>query len=351
MSRAPLLLPLLFVACRQVAGIQPITYQNTGGDGGGGCTNATMVLSSTNYLDVMTITNGYVVIANASETDFTYTNLYACSLGTPCTQPPGLLSLAFNDALYSYAASSQIYYALQTSAAGAGAIHSLSFDGKTDTVLLGTATFPTYTAVSGTHVFWVSDDQSGSSASVHCIGCSGPGDQTWISGLTAAYGLFADANNVYVVSDDSSVNGTMGIYGCSVTAACNAAPRKVIEGITIQALNVGAQAAGDGTNVYVTNDSSAIVSVGPTGTQTDVVKGTAALSLAVDPSTSDLFYATDQGQILRIKSDGTGTAAPLSTCDPQSPNAVIGLAFDTANVYALVQPSTTSSTVYAIKRN
>jgi hypothetical protein len=345
------LAPLLFVACRQVAGISTITYSGGDGGGGGACTNSTMVLTSSSQLDALFVGGGFVTVAQISVATLEDSNIFACATGTPCTEPPGLVNLSFNDKLESYTTTSQILYSLQTSATGAGAIHSLSFDGKTDTVLLGTATYPLWIAASGTKTFWVSDDQTAVSASLHCIGCSGPGDTTWITNLTQTFGVLADANNVYVVTDDGSANATDGIYSCSVQAACAGTPKTVITGLGITATNINSQVVSDGTNLYVTNDTSAVVRIGPTGTQTNVVKGVAAAAIAVDPATGDLFYGTDTGDVASVKADGsTTTPTALSKCDPQDANAILGIAYDATNVYVLVQPVAGNDSVYAIKR-
>src|SRR5207237_441091 len=127
--------------------------------------------------------------------------------------------------------------------------------------------------------FWVSDDMTGTAASLHCVGCSGPGDATWITNLAQTFGALADANNVYVVADDGSANATDGIYSCSVMTACAGTPKTVITGLTINAVNINSQVVSDGTNLYVTNDTSAVVRIGPTSTQTNVVKGVAASAI------------------------------------------------------------------------
>src|SRR6201999_67366 len=104
-----------------------------------------------------------------------------------------------NDVVMDYAASSsQIAYAVETNeTTGAGAIHSVGFDGTGDKTLLASATWPAWMTTSGASTFWVSDDQSGSPATLHCIGCGGnTGDQTWFTNtnLTTTLGAFADTN-------------------------------------------------------------------------------------------------------------------------------------------------------------
>jgi len=344
-KRLALALPVvLSLGCRQVAGIGPITY--SGGDGGGGgCTNATAVLSSSEALALVSVSNGFVSAGVLDSDGFAIANIVACPIGTTCMQAKNLLTPAFGDHVEAYAAASQLYYTLQASTTGS--VHSVAYDGTGDQSLLANATSPTYIAVSGARTFWTSDDLTGV-ASLHCVGC-GTGDQTWISSLGTPYGVLTDASNVYVVADDGS-GGTNGIYACSVSTACNTNPRTVITGLPSNASFPAVEVATDGANVYVSNDSTEIHRVGPTGTQTSVIKGVAALAIEVDAATGDLFYATDDGTIARTKADGTGTPVPLSTCDPGNPNDVWDIAFDATYVYVLVAPTTGASTVYAVKR-
>ena len=344
---------LLLVACRQISGIHPILYEaGTGGDSGAGaCTNAKTILTSADSLDILGVAGGYAMAATLSSQTSAYANILTCATANaPCTHPPGILALAFTDALESYTASSSlIYYALQTGAA-TGSIHSVTFDGKTDQVLLANAKSPLWMGSTGTRVFWTSDDLGATPASLHCIGC-GSGDQTWISNLGLTYGVLADASTVYVIADDGSANLTDAIYSCSATAACGTTPKQIIKGLTFNAFYATSEIATDGTNLYVTNDQSAIIRIDTSGTQTNVVKGVAAPVITVDPATGDLFYATDDGTIARVKSDGTQPPVTISTCAPNDPNAVAGIAFDTTSVYVIVIPATGDNAIYAIPRN
>ena len=353
MNRALLLAPLLLVACREVAGIHPIAYEagSTGdGGGGGGCTNATAILTSTSGLDSLAIAGGYALAAIESSSTAAATNVVACPVNAPCTNPPGLLNLAFSDTLESYAASNQIYYAVQTGTAGAGAIHSLSFDGKTDTVLLPSASYPMFITASGSRVFWTSDDGT-NPATLHCTGCSA-GDQVWMSNLGVTGGVFSDANNVYVIADDGTNNGTDAIFYCSINAACGAASKPLITGLAFTATNIAPEVTSDGSNVYVSNDTSGIIRVPIAGTQTDVAKGVAAEAIAVDPATGDLFYGKDDGTIVKAKSDGSSmTPTTLATCAPNDPGSIFGISYDANNVYVLVVPASGASGIWAIKRN
>ena len=357
MKRA-LLLSLLLVACRQVAGIHTITYQQgTGDGGGGGCTNGTKVVTSSDSLDLLTVAGGYVLTAvpdvnSASGTG--YTNIHACTTTTPCTQPPNLITLGFNDTIGGYAAASNIVYTVLTNpTSGAGSVHSVGFDGSNDQVLLGTANFPVWVTLSGTRTFWVSDDLTGSPASLHCIGCGGAGDQTWISNLTLTIGAFSDANNVYVVADDGSASGgSYGIFSCSTQTACGTSPKTLVKGLSINAITSNAITATDGTFVYLSNESSAIERIPSTGSPTTIVSGVATSAIAVDPATGEIFYGTETGTIAKAKSDGTGSPTTLSTCTLSDPGDIFGVAFDATNVYVLVSPASGgSSTVWAIKRN
>ncbi len=362
MKRSIFLASLLLVGCRQVAGINVITYEagTSGGDSGNinGCTNATQILTSSDSLDLLYIAGGYDVVAVPdanSATGYGYTNLHACMTSTPCTQPAGLLTLGFNDEVMDYATSStQIAYTVQTSTTtGAGAIHSVGFDGTNDKTLLASASWPSWITTSGAGTFWVSDDQTGDPATLHCIGCNGnSGDQTWISNtdLTITLGAIADANTVYVVADDGTSNSTNAIYSCSSTTACGANAKVLAKGLDFSAINIKDEVVADGTNVYITNESSAIASINPAGVQTSIVKNVTTSALAVDGTTGDLFYGEQNGTVARVKSDGSGTPETLSTCDPNSPNDIVAVAYDATNVYVVLVPTSGNSTVWAIKR-
>ena len=348
--RRLLLASLVLVACRQISGIHEITFEGgTGGDGGGGgvCTGGTAVLTSSESLDALAVAGGYAMTATLSSSASTYANVLACSTGSTCASPPGVLAIAFNESLSSFAASSLIYYAIS---GNTGSIHSAGFDGKNDQVLLANAASPLWMGASGTKVFWTSDDGGATPASLHCIGC-GSGDQTWISNLGLTAGVLADASTVYVIADDGSNNLTDGIYSCSTTAACGASPKKLIAGLTFNAFFASSQIATDGTKLYVTNDQSAIISIDSSGTQKTVVQGVSAAVIAVDAATGDLFYGTDSGTIARVKADGSSAPVTISTCAPGDANSVTGIALDATNVYVLVVPTTGDEGVYAIKRN
>lgn len=215
-------------------------------------------------------------------------------------------------------------------------------------MLLGNLSSPLWIATSGAKTFWVDDDAASANASTHCIGCGGS-DMTWISNLDTTLGLFADANDVYVIADDGTGNATDAVYGCSVNTACAATPRTVIKGLSPTAVFPAQQMSSDGTNVFVSNDTSAVISIGPTGTQTPVVSGVSAALITVDAATGELFYATDNGDIARVKSDGSAAPTPMASCGQS--NTVMAIAFDATNVYVVLGDSNaTSSSIYAIKR-
>jgi hypothetical protein len=231
-----------------------------------------------------------------------------------------------------------------------GSIHSVGLDGKNDQTLLPNATSPTWIAASGTKAFWTSDDNGATPASLHCLGC-GTGDQTWITGLGLTLGVIADATNVYVIADDGSANATYGIYSCSISTACGATPKMWIKGLSFTAIYAATEIASDGTNIYVTNDTSAIIRVDSSGTQTTIAKTIAASVIAVDAATGELFYGADDGTVAKVKTDGSAPPVPLATCAPGDVNAIVGLAFDATNVYVMLVPGTGSAGIYAIKRN
>ncbi len=337
---------LLLAGCRQVAGIDPITY--AGAEGGTGCSNGAVVISTSDQLDLLSVTGGFAISGVVGASGVGDTNLVACPTSAPCTNPNNLLSLAFNDVLGGYAAGSKIFDTVQNSPT-TGALHSVAYDGTGDQVVLGNLTHPAWVAVSGARTFWVDDDLSGSAATVHCVDCSGTGDVTWMTNLTTTAGIFADANDVYVLADDGT-GTTTAVYGCSVQTACNATSRTVITGLSPAATSPVTQFASDGTNVYVSNDTTQIIRIDPSGTQKTIANNVAAVAIAVDPATGELFYGDDDGTVGRVKTDGSAPPSPMSTCDPQTPNEIYGIAFDSTHVYVLLVTTNLTSQVYAIKR-
>ena len=340
------LLALATVACRQVAGIDPITY--AGSEAGTGCSSGAVVISTSDELDLLSVNGGFAVAAVVGASGAGDANLVACPTGAPCTNPKNLLNLAFSDTVGGYAAGSQIFYTVQ-SGASTGSLHSVAYDGTGDQVVLGNLANPTWVALSGTHTFWVDDDLSGSPATVHCVGC-GTGDVTWMTNLTSTEGLFADANNVYVLADDGSANATTAVYACSVQTACGSTMRTVMTGLSPTSVSPVTQFASDGTHVYITNDATQIIRVDPSGTQKTIANNVAAVAIAVDPATGELFYGDDDGTVGRVKTDGSAAPVPMSTCDPDAPNDIYGIAFDSTHVYVLLVTTNLTSQVYAIKR-
>lgn len=334
-----------FAGCRQVAGINPITY--AGAEGGTGCSNGTVVLSTSDQLDMLSVNGGFVVAGVVGASGVGDSNLVACPTSAPCTQPKNLLTTAFNDTIGGYGTSTKIFYTVQ-SGTNTGALHSVAYDGTGDQVVLGSLAHPAWVATSGARTFWVDDDLAGGPATVHCVGCSGTGDVTWMTNLTTTEGLFADANDVYVLADDGT--GTTGVYGCSVQTACGATTRTVMKGLSPTSTVPVTQFASDGTNVYISNDTTQIIRIDGTGAQKPIATNVAAVAIAVDPVTGELFYGDDNGTVGRVKTDGSTPPSPMSTCDPQSPNEIYGIAFDSTYVYVLLVTTNLTSQVYAIKR-
>jgi len=336
------------VACRQVAGINPIVYQGSEGGTTGGCTNATAVVSTTDELDFLQVASGFVsaIVVGGSGDD---TNVIACPTSTPCTQPQGLLSLGFNDALGGYAAGSKLTYTISSTAANASSLHTIDFTGSGDTTVLGSLAAASFVAVSGAKIFWIDSDPNSASANVHCVGC-GASDTMWVTGLSSPEGIWADASNVYFLDDDGSGLGTDAVFGCSVNTACNGTPRVVLKNLSPTATRPIVQFASDGANVYASNDASQIIRVDPSNAQTTVANSVAATAIAVDATTGDLFYGEDDGTVGVTKADGSGTPTVLSSCVPSEPDDIYGVAFDATNVYVLIFKSDNTSAVYAMKR-
>ena len=355
MTKQLLFASLLLVSCRQISGIREIVYEGgtTGGDGGGGvCTKGTAVLTSSEDLDDLSVAGGYAMAATLSSQSSAYANIVPCATNASCTNPPGLLTLAFSDAMPAYATSSSlVYYAVVSGGGPTGTLHSVTFDGKTDQVVLANASHPLFMGAFGTKLFWTSDDGGSTPASLHCMGC-GTGDQTWITNLGLTWGVVADANNVYVIADDGSNNLTDGIYSCGTGAACGSSPKKLMTGLTFNAFHAASQIASDGTYVYVTNDQSAIIRLDSSAAQKTIVNNVSAAVIAVDGATGDLFYATDDGTVAKVKTDGSSTTpTTLSTCLPGDANAITGIGFDATNVYVLVIPTAGTDGIYSIPRN
>jgi hypothetical protein len=336
------------VACRQVAGINPIVYSGNEG-GAGGCSGGKLVISTTQQLDLLSVTGGFAFASVVSANGIGDVNIVDCATSSSCTQPKGLLNLSFSDTLEGYSPGAKIFYTVQNGT-DAGTLHSMAYDGTGDQVVLGSLTHPAWVAVSGARTFWVDDDLTGLQATVHCVGC-GPSDATWITNLTATAGIFADANDVYVLADDGTGQATIGLYGCSVQTACGATPRTVIKSLSPTSISPVTQFASDGTNVYVSNDATQIIRIDPTGAQLPVAKNVAGVAIAVDAVTGELFYGDDDGTVARVKTDGSSaTPTTLSSCDPATPNEIYGLAIDDKNVYVLLVDTNLVSSVYAVPR-
>jgi len=311
------------------------------------CTNSTtfMTTSSTDLVSLK-VGNGYVYAGGEGF------GIMRCAAGDVCTPASDFINISPGNTFEDYAvATSSLFFTLQGAVGDAGSVHTAAFDGTNDQALLTNQTYPSWMAVSGSKTFWSEDSINGSLETtttpsiVHCIGCNGP-DSPWITGLGGTYGLMADASNVYVLADDGSADGTVGIYGCSVNTACGNGPRVVLTGADF--VTTEQMMATDGTNVYASLiDAMDIVRVDGSGKQTPIVTNATFEAIAVDPATNDLFFATDSGLIETTKTDGTGLTK-LSSC---APSLVDALAFDANNVYAIVQNNTTFAlAVYAIPR-
>jgi hypothetical protein len=156
----------------------------------------------------------------------------------------------------------------------------------------------------------------------------------WIDGIGgSAYGVFADASNVYVLEDDPTLTSVR-LLACPVSAPCMGEPRVVYDNvdreITMQ------QIASDGTNVYLARPSHAdVVRIDPAGNVTPVVTWQTVTALALDSGT--LYYAAAGSSLAKIKADGTGKATMLACGNDPITSVAVDAA--SANVYFLTGPS------------
>jgi hypothetical protein len=318
---------VLGLGCRDIAGIQPITYSDAGSSGCNGATPSTVFTGVATY-DALSVQNGFVYAeVSASGVDRCATT--GCTAPTHVITVPASLtydSFALGPSLIDYTVSGPI-----TADGGAsGELRTIGFDGTGETTVLGGLADPLYLATSGARTFWVDDlyDDTGGDDTVYCVGCNGQPNTPWITMLSrGAYGLVADSSDVYLLADDVSLNN-LSLLACSVTTACNATPRTVIT--PLDYATVIQQVASDGTYAYVAREDHAdVVRVDATGQVKQVVTSLDVVAIAIDAAAGYLYYATSTGVLGKAKSDGSGQPTTLACTDPN----VAALALDDSNLY------------------
>jgi hypothetical protein len=339
-----LLIAVALPACRQIAGIGPITYSDAGMTAdveAGGCPSGTPLYTTAQVYDILDVQNGFVYADVASSGVFRCPTSGCASAATVVNQNNTFIAFALSPSL--------LYYTIQPNQNGGptmGSLHSVGFDGTNDVIVAGNLDYPFWVAVSGSNIFWVDDSQDLSvpdtiPATVNCIGCGGgTTSKPWMGGLSNTYGIVADATNVWVLADDGSLNDTSNVYVCPVASPCmNAADggsgaKVVLSNITtpdpiaLQLNQLSNYIAGDGTYFYLVNGSE-IDRVDATGTRKTIVPGvTGVVAITIDVPAGNLYYATD-GSIFRTKADGTGTSTAL-VCNQ---SGIGDVAVDSQNLY------------------
>jgi hypothetical protein len=304
-----------------------------------------MIVSVPVVLDELTVSNGYVYARPTDPMSGLYTGAMRCATSATCLAAPSIIAIG-SDEFDEFAVGTKLAYTLDGTTT-MGSIHTAALDGTSDAILLANAAYPLHIALSGSRTFWVDDPITGSGgtdttpSTVHCLGCSA-GDVTWMGNLNGTYALYADSSDVYVLADDSPTSGTLGIYGCSVSAACGASPITVTTGL--DATITPAQVTSDGTAVYASRtDQHDVIRVSG-GTTTSVVTDVTATAVAVDATTGDLFYG-ENGALFRTKSDGSSASVTVSGCGKY----IAAIAYDATSVYVLL-PLEVGSGIYAIPR-
>ncbi len=337
-----------WLACRQIAGINPITY-SADAAGDGGCTLGTPLFTSTSNYNVLAVQGGFVYL------DITGSGVSRCA-STGCAGPLTIVTVpnTVNDTYQSFGlASALLYYTFQSSltadgGAANGELHSVGLDGTGDKAVLTNLAYPLWVATSGSRIFWVDDPLSGvvpgtNPATVNCIGCIGSGSTPWITQLGMTFGLLADQNNVYVLEDDGTGTATDKLVACGTQTACAAAPRTVVPSLTSLTPPEIANVASDGTYAYVARPShSDVVRVDGAGAVVSVVTGHNVYAVAVDGN-GNLYYATDTGYIFRTRADGSDAGAAVALVCNQT--SITDIAVDAQNVYFLA--GTTSGPYFA----
>lgn len=339
MKRHLFLVAFALVGCRDVVGIHDIAFDDSGTAACNG-SQPTLVFTSASAYDALFAQGGFVY-AEVSQS-----GIDRCAI-TGCTTPTNILTAKATDTFeYATLSTTAVDYTIQKPLVDGGTngeIHTMGFDGTNDAVALSTPLAPSWIAISGSRTFWI-DDQFFATATgdtLQCLGCGGS-NMPWITGMPGgAYGLVADANNVYVLADSANLTD-YDVLSCSVLTACAAAPRTVISAIDFS--TVAAQIASDGTYFYIARENHQdVVRVDGAGATTQVLTSQDVVAIAIDATAGNLYYATSTGIVGRTKTDGT---APATLACNQS--SVSALAVDNQNVYFIA--GATTSNVYKLPK-
>lgn len=332
----------LLSACADLVGITDLPDASDAAlpptDGSAGnlvCPGSKTVIITTDSLHGMQAGGGYVFVMPSSG------GVARCVAGGTCSVPTNFLALDPNAYFEGYAVDSLIHYT-QQGGADNGSVHTAALDGTNDQRVVGNLAAPTEIATSGgSRTFWLDDTTQ---PAVHCIGCNGS-DAVWMSGFASSGRMWADANDVYVMTSDGGSTGTTdGIYGCHASGACGTSYRTVATGIDSLGF-----ADSDGTNVYVWRyDYNDILSIDQSNSVTTLASAVGANDLKVDAATHELFYLSWANEIVRMPTTG-GSPVTLTTCDASfgTPDSI---ALDATNVYVLVELSSFNYAVYALPR-
>jgi hypothetical protein len=332
------------VSCRQIIGIEPITYTDAAVVDGAidaGCPLGTPLYTTASVYNNIAVQNGTIFV------DVPSSGIFGCSAGG-CSGPQPITSVPTTDTYEAFAASSSfLYYTFlgsnEDGGPTGGSVHAVALDGGNDHPIASNLAFPFWIATTGNDVFWIDDSQSDldevgtTPATVNCIGCNGgTGSVPWITNLGETYAIIADPSNVWVLADDGTGMATDVVVACSVTTACGTGAKTVISNISspVNSLTntnqLGSFFVGDGTYAYVVGATS-IIRTDSMGINKSVVAGVAnVVAIVVDASAGNLYYATD-GTIYRTKADGTGGSTPV-VCNQ---SGISALAVDSTNVYFL----------------
>jgi hypothetical protein len=254
---------------------------------------------------------------------------------TGCGDAPS--EVVASDAFVSADVSSPIAYVAEVTAllGSGGELHVVDDGG--DRTLASSLDHPSLVASAAGRTF-VAEDSFGideKPATIDCVGCTTDGKVTpWISGFGgAAYGMFADASNVYVLTDDPSLSSVM-LIACSVSHPCFSEPRVLLQGL--DARITSRQITSDGASVYVAREAlSDVVRVDSSGAVTTVVSSTDVTALAYDAASGTLYYGSATGDVMRIK-PGTGEQPVLLGLGG---DAIHAIALDETSVYVLTGES------------
>jgi hypothetical protein len=334
------------LACRQIIGIEPITYSDAATGSDAGCTLGTPLFTTASVYNNIAVQNGTVFV------DVPNSGIFGCGVGG-CATAQAVVNIPSSDMYQAFVASSSLLYYtfLGPNTDGGptgGSVHEVGLDGGNDHPIASNLAFPFWIAVAGNDVFWIDDSQSDQTnvgttpATVNCIGCNGNTNSVpWITNLAETFAIIADTSNVWVLVDDGSGMGTDNVIVCSTTAPClgvdgGAGAKVVINNITAPIApitntnQVGSYFAGDGTYAYVVGAAS-VIRTDSAGTNKPVVPGVAnVVAITIDAPTGNLYYATDS-TIYRTKADGTGSSTPV-VCNQ---TGITALAVDSTSVYFL----------------